>query len=262
VEFYNIFLKKEKKRYIKKNKLEEDNEDDDSDMDYSELLTDENIEKFLRDCKIKFKDNVKSFYQLLINNGENAEDLFPEDFEYLTQKRTQEEIDQLLEERIKDKYFKNLAKYIIASKLQKKKIKKYITKNQNYDDDINEEDSDNSELIIEEEVEIEEEDINEIVSISLEEKFYNFICNFILYIIDLIFSYFTLVLVLLFITHMEKNIFIVSCFYVLNFLLLMKVHYFIIFIFNYNLLFYFFLNLFTLRTSMFLMKIKIHLSFS
>ena len=83
VEIYNIFFKKEKTKSKKNEKTEED---DESEIYYSELLNDENIDKFLDECKIKFKNNVRSFYQLLINNGENVEDLFPDDIEILNEK--------------------------------------------------------------------------------------------------------------------------------------------------------------------------------
>lgn len=246
IEFYNIFIKKEKKRYKKKERKseEDDSDENDSDMDYSELLTDENIEKFLQDCKIKFKDNVRSFYQMLINTGENVEDLFPDDIEFLTQKKPQEEIEKFLEEKIKDKYFKSLAKYIIASKLQKKKIKNYLTKN--YDEEINS-DCDDSDIIFEEEIEIDEDDVKEILLPTYMESFKNFIYNLYGYVFDTVLSYLSLVLMILFTSHLEKNVFVIICYYVLNILLLIKVIFFFIF--------------FTFRALMFLMKIIVYLNF-
>lgn len=229
IEINTIFIRKEPE-ISEGEELEENDEEIETNI--AELLNDENFDKFLKECKIKFKDNLKNLYSLLNKERENGESIneneLVEENEIDYSKYFPEEIDELIEERIKDKYFKNLARFLITSKLNKKKKKK---QNLNYEDLENScEDEENYEENEEEEEEVKPNRIknenlkNEEMRIKFDnESIFNFFYHTVYYFIEIGLTYFTVCLLLLFIFQLEQNMFIIWAYYVLLITILARV---------------------------------------
>jgi len=236
IEIYSIFFCKEPEMIDSE---ESDDNDEESEAYISELLKDENFDNFLKECKNKFKNNLKNLFSMIngennesINENEGGENDQNEDRKYFP-----EEIDELIEERIKDKYFKNLAKYLIRSKLNQKKKKKNRKNFINEDMDNSVEEEENSEENEENDEEVNKNE-NEDQQISDEkelkfntETIKSFLVNSLYCFVEAGLTYFTICLLLLFIFHLEQNIFIIWCYYALFIILLIRVN--IDFFFNF-----------------------------
>lgn len=235
IEIITIFIRKEPE--ISEGEEEEEN-DEESENYISELLNDENFDKFLKECKLKFKNNLKNLYTMLNKERENNESIneneLGEENEIDDSKYFPEEIDELIEERIKDKYFKNLARFLITSKLNKKKKKKH---NVNYNEDDMEHSYEDEEIYEENE---EEEDIkenknkndhprnNEETIKFDKESLMNFLSSSAYFFVEIGLTYFTVCLLLLFIFQLEQNMFILWSYYILLIILLARVSVFLI----------------------------------
>lgn len=213
---------------------DDDEENEEENETYiSELLNDEYFEKFLKECKLKFKNNLKNLYTMLNKERSNNESIneneINEENEIDDSKYFPEDIDELIEERIKDKYFKNLARFLIANKLNKKKKKKLNYPFTEEDFEFSNDDEENNE-----ENEIDEE-INSLknkhenlkkqeLKIKFDkETFYNFCLELAYFLIDIGLTYSTICLLLLFIFQLEQNIFILLSYYVILIFLLARV---------------------------------------
>lgn len=228
IEFYNIFIKKRPKRK-KKPKIEEK---DTTEEDLIELLKEENIDKFLNECKEKYKNSSKGFFQFLMDDQESVEDIFFRDLEFIEANKNQDEIEEILEKRIKNKYYRDLAKIIIVTRLVNNKANKL--KETYMSEEIEEEyEEDDEPYFFDNTVSISNnnKDCNDNNSernnneefLYLERSYKRILLEFLIFVIDTLFSYATLVLLLLFITHLDKNLITVYGYYIINFLLLMKV---------------------------------------
>ncbi len=259
-------LLKEKKRQIKLNikQEEKEKERDSLEEDLSEQLKEENIDLFLKDCKDKYKNSQKGFLNYFLDDQEKIEKVFFGDLSNLELNKSSEEIDEIMNKRLNDKYYRDLAKVMIVTKLMHKKMHK-IQENKNKNSlNEEEEESDENELEIidninqdnlnkneneykkEEKIEnenIDKDNINDNDNdnnninnnyIDNNKKYYSvnkkkFISfrkiffDFFIFFIDLIFSYFTAILLLLFITHLDKNRVCHYGYFFIYFLILIKV---------------------------------------
>lgn len=205
---------------------ENENDGEGEGEDLSEFLNDENFEKFLQDCKFKFKNNLRSLYGILNKDHqfESINDIDPEDIEIEEDKYYPEEIDEIIEERIRDKYLKNFARFLINMKINKKKANANNNKNTNSYN----EGQVKSNLIDEEK---NENNINNDINVNKNETNFNFSKeNLILFtgesiysFIDIGLTYFTLCLLLLYVHELEQNIFILCGYYVMIFIIMTKV---------------------------------------
>jgi hypothetical protein len=251
IEINTIFIRKEPEIVVEDEVEENDKENENY---ISELLKDEYFDKFLKECKIKFKDNLKSLYTLLnkerANNKNLNENELGEENEIDDSKYFPEEIDELIEEKIKDKYFKNLARFLITNKLNKKKRKKHCVNSNEVDFELSYEEEENNEEIEENEKkeenqENEENDENEeneeeeeikpskiknenMKSEELKIKFdketiFSFLMNSAYYFVEIGLTYFTICLLLLYIFQLEQNMFILWSYYTLLIILLARV---------------------------------------
>lgn len=204
---------------------------------------------------MKFKNNLKNLYTLLNNSNKdtsenNKENELAEENEIDENKYFPEEIDELIEERIKDKYFKNLAKFLITSKLKKKKKRNSSINNNNHFNLNDEFDNSFDENNYEENEENEDdEENNNNKDENFEEKFVTrnknknenfkkeekivkfdkeslkgFFVEFAYSLVEMSLTYFTVCLLLLFIFQLEQNVFITSAYYVLFVILLCRVN--------------------------------------
>ncbi len=202
----------------------------------SELLKDENFDKFLKESKIKFKNNLKFLYKLVNKEKENNEGgainevELGDEIEIDESKYFPEEIDELIEERIKDKYFKNIAKFLITSKLNKKKKKKQNFTLNFEDLVITNDDEENCEENEEEdEVKSSSKNKNEFnrnmeKTVKFDkESIYSFFIGIAYYFVDIGLTYFTICLIFIHIFHLETTFFILWVYYALLIILLARV---------------------------------------
>ena len=231
IEINTIFIRKEPE--ISEGEEFEEN-DEESETYISELLNDENFDKFLKECKVKFKNNLKNLYALLNKEKENNESIneneIGEENEIDDPNHLPEEIDELIEERIKDKYFKNLAKFLITSKLNKKKRKKqYLNNNlEDLENSVEEEEENYEENEEEDEVKASriknDQLINEEMSVKFDkESIINFVSGTAFYFVEIGLTYFTVCLLLLYIFRLEQNMIILCAYYLLLIILLARV---------------------------------------
>lgn len=191
-----------------------------------------------------------------MDEQETIEDVFFRDLEIMDPNKTPEEIEEIFSQKMKSKYYRDLAKIMLVTRLINNKTNKIketynitdenVEEDEHYEDDyetydeesyneenegdlnenkgnfnIKENEGKNVFKENDEKVKIEEIRVN---GYSIRNKSWGkFFFDFFIYFLDVLFSYASLIMLLLFITHLDKNIITAYGYYIINILILMKV---------------------------------------